>query len=149
MAKDQKTIEKVVKELFDSLGIKDLFEVTEGEEATEIVISSDDPGLLIGHHGDTLDSLQLILSLAIAKKLGEYKRITLEVADYKKNREDYLRNLAEQTRDRAISEQREIFLPNLKSWERRIVHLFLQEDSGVVSESVGEGRERTLVVRPK
>lgn len=149
MAKDQKTIEKVVKELFDSLGIKDLFEVTEGEETTEIVISSDDPGLLIGHHGDTLDSLQLILSLAIAKKLGEYKRITLEVADYKKNREDYLRNLAEQTRDRVISEQREIFLPNLKSWERRIVHLFLQEDSGVVSESVGEGRERTLVVKPR
>ena len=85
----------------------------------------------------------------LAKKLGEFKRVSVEVGDYKKDRSDYLRSLAEQTKERALTEQREIFLPNLKSWERREVHLFLQEDPDVITESVGEGKERTLVVRPK
>jgi spoIIIJ-associated protein len=149
MAKDQKKIEETVKNLFDAVGIEDPFEVNEGEESIDIVVSSNDPGLIIGHHGDTMDSLQLILSLAIAKKLDQFKRVSLEVGDYKKNRSDYLENLAEQTKARALQDQKEIYLPNLKSWERRIVHLYLQDDPEVSSESVGEGRERTLVVRPK
>lgn len=149
MAENTKIIEEIVKNLFDALGIKEEFEVHDSEESTEVVINSEDPGLIIGHHGDTLDSLQLIISLALYKKLGEYKRITLEVGDYKKNRSDYLTNLAEQTKQRAISENREIFLPNLKPWERRVVHVFFQEDTEVVSESVGEGKERTLVVKPR
>jgi spoIIIJ-associated protein len=149
MADNKKTLEKLVKELFDKLGIEEDFEVTESDETIEVVISSDEPGLLIGHHGDTLDSLQLILSLMLAKKLGEFRRVSLEIGDYKKNRSDYLKNLAEQTKERAISEGREIMLPNLKSWERREVHMYLAEDSEVISESVGEGRDRTLTVRPK
>jgi spoIIIJ-associated protein len=60
-----------------------------------------------------------------------------------------LKTLAEQTRERVLNEQREVYLPNLKSWERREVHMYLTEDADVISESVGEGRERTLVVKPK
>lgn len=149
MAKDSTQIEEIVKNLFDALGIKDSFEVTENEELIDIVVNSEDPGLIIGHHGDTLDSLQLIISLAVFKKLGEYKRITLEVGDYKKNRSDYLLNLAEQTKERVLQEGHEIYLPELKPWERRVVHMHLQEDKDVISESVGEGKERTLVVRAK
>lgn len=153
MAKSEKSTEKtigdLVKELFEKLGIKEEFEIKDEEELVEITVSSDEPGLIIGHHGDTLDSLQLVISLMLAKKLGAYKRVTLEVGDYKKNRSDYLKNLAEQTKERVVSEQKEIYLPNLKPWERREVHLYLQDDSDVISESVGEGRERTLVVKPK
>ena len=149
MADSKKTLQKLVKDLFDKLGIEEDFEVSENDETVDVVISSDEPGLLIGHHGDTLDSLQLVLSLMLAKKLGEFKRVSVEIGDYKKNRSDYLKNLAEQTKERAISESREIMLPNLKSWERREVHMYLAEDPEVISESVGEGRDRTLMVRPK
>ena len=149
MADSKKTLQKLVKDLFDKLGIEEDFEVSEDDETVDVVISSDEPGLLIGHHGDTLDSLQLVLSLMLAKKLGEFKRVSVEIGDYKKNRSDYLKNLAEQTKERAISESREIMLPNLKSWERREVHMYLAEDPEVISESVGEGRDRTLMVRPK
>ncbi len=149
MAKNQKIAQELIAQLFKHLGIKEPFEVTETEESIDIVISSEDPGLIIGHHGDTLDSLQLVLSLMLAKSIGEYKRVSLEVGDYKKNRSDYLKNLALQTKERVLSEQREIFLPNLKPWERREVHLSLQDDDQVISESVGEGKERTLVVKPK
>lgn len=150
MAKSQKnTTEEKIKEFFGVLGIEDTFEVSESEELIEVIIDSEDPGMLIGHHGDTLDSLQLILSLAIAKESGEFKRVSLEVGDYKRNRSDYLRNLAEQTKQRALAEGREIFLPALKPWERREVHMHLADDQEVMSESVGEGKERTLVVKPR
>ncbi len=149
MAENKEIAKKLVQELFDNLGIKDSFDLTESEESIDIVINSEDPGLIIGHHGDTLDSIQLVLSLMLAKKLGEFKRISVEVGDYKKNRSDYLKNLAAQTKERALSEGQEIFLPNLKSWERREVHMYLSEDPDVISESVGEGKDRTLVVKPK
>ncbi len=149
MAQNQKIANELIEELFKHLGIKESFEVAENEDSIDVVIGSDEPGLIIGHHGDTLESLQLIISLMLAKKLGEFKRVSVEVGDYKKNRADYLKNLAIQTKEKVLSEQREIFLPNLKSWERREVHLFLQDDPSVITESVGEGKERTLVVKPK
>ena len=149
MAKDKKNTEEKVKEILETIGITDSFEVTESEDSIEIILNSEDPGMIIGHHGDTLDSLQLMLSLMLAKDSDVFKRVHLEVGDYKRNRSDYLRNLAEQTKQRALTENREIFLPSLKPWERREVHMYLAEDDGVISESVGEGKERTLVVRPK
>lgn len=147
--KTNKVVEGTVKELLENLGIDASFQVSENEEGIGVILETDESGMIIGRHGDTLDSLQLILSLILAKKLGEFKRVTLEVGDYKKNREDYLKNLALDTKDKVISENREIFLPSLKPWERRIVHLELQDDKEVISESVGEGRDRVLVVKPK
>jgi len=145
----EKNNEKIVKQLFDLLGIADPFEISENDEGINIVLNTSEGGIIIGRHGDTLESLQLILSLTIAKETGVFKRVSLEVGDYKKNREDYLRSLALQTKERVMSEGREISLPNLKPWERRIVHMFFQDDKEVESTSLGEGRDRTLVVRPK
>ena len=99
--------------------------------------------------GDTLDSLQLVLALILAKESGEFKRVCLEVGDYRKSRSEYLKGLAEQTKEQVLSEQREIFLPSLKPWERREVHMFLSDDSEVITESIGEGKERTLVIKPR
>ena len=149
MAKNTKSTEEKIKEFFNLIGIDDSFEFSETVEYITITIDSEDPGMIIGHHGDTLDSLQLVLSLVLAKNQGEFKRVSLEVGDYKKNRSDYLRNLAEQTKQRVLTEGQEIYLPSLKPWERREVHMYLSEDEEVVSESVGEGKERTLVVKPK
>ena len=149
MAKSKENVEQIISDFFKKLGLDVPIEVKESKDSIDVTISSDDPGLIIGHHGDTLDSLQLILSLIIAKKLGEFKRVTLEASDYKKNRSEYLKNLADQTKERVLEEKKEVYLPNLKPWERRIVHLYFQDDSEVFSESVGEGKERALVIRPK
>jgi spoIIIJ-associated protein len=149
MAKSKISTEEKIKEFFDLIGIIDPFEVVEDEDSITVTLNSEDPGMIIGHHGDTLDSVQLVLSLVIAKNTGEFKRVSLEVGDYKKNRADYLRNLAEQTKQRVLTEGQEIYLPSLKPWERREVHMYLSDDEEVVSESVGEGKDRTLVVKPK
>ena len=121
----------------------------EDSEAVEIVLNTKDTGLVIGYHGDTLEGLQLVLSLCVARKLGRFVRISLDVGDYKKNRAEWLKTLALETKERVMSEGKEIIIPELKSWERRIVHLLLEKDKEVLSESQGEGRDRVLVVKPR
>jgi spoIIIJ-associated protein len=148
--KSNKTkIEKVVKKFLSGLGIEAKLEIVETEEQIDINLETEDTGMVIGYHGDTLEALQLIMSLCIAKELGEFKRVSLEIGGYKKSREEWLNNLAMETKERALSENREVSLRELKSWERRIVHLALKDDESVMSESVGEGKDRMLVVKPR
>ncbi len=147
--KEKKIIDGTVSELLELLGIDGTFEIKDNEEGIDIVLETKDSGLVIGYHGDTLESLQLIMSLCIAKKLDKFIRVSIEVGDYKKNRTEWLKNLAVTTKERVISLHQEIALPELKSWERRIVHMLLKDDADVVSQSQGEGRDRTLVVSPK
>jgi spoIIIJ-associated protein len=85
----------------------------------------------------------------IAKKIGKFIRVSIEVDGYKKNRTEYLERLASQMKERALEENREQVVESLKSWERRIVHMLLQEDDQVTSESAGEGRDRVLIIKPK
>lgn len=148
-AKERKLVEEVVEKMFSLLEIDGTFTVEEEGEMINVLMDTKDTGLVIGYHGEVLESLQLVLSLAVAKKIGRFMRVSIEVDGYKKNRTEYLHKLAEQTKERALSEDREQVLGQLKSWERRIVHLYLQEDDQVTSESSGEGRDRVLVVKPK
>lgn len=118
-------------------------------ESLDIILNTKDTGVVIGYHGDTLEGLQLVLSLCVAKKLGRFVRVSIDVGDYKKNRTEWLKTLALETKERVSSSGKEMAIPELKSWERRIVHLLLQDDKEVVSESQGEGRDRILVVSPR
>lgn len=147
---DEKTlIEHTVDEFFKQVGIEGSSQIEFAEEGVSVLLETDDTGIVIGYHGEVLESLQLLLSLVIAKKLERFQRISIEVGDYKKNRESYLQNLALKAKDRALSEGTEQVISQLRSWERRVVHLFLQDDTDVETESVGEGKDRVLVIRPR
>jgi len=148
MAKDKK-IEKTIKDFLKSLELDTKFEIVEDEETIGISLETEDTGIVIGYHGETLESLQLVLSLVLAKERGEFKRVSLEVGDYKKNRTEWLERLAQDAKERALSQGEEVYLSDLKSWERRVVHLLLQDDKEVVSESTGEGKDRVLVIKPR
>ncbi len=147
--KDLQIINETVMHLLAVLGVSSGFEITEIEEGVEVMLQTEENGMLIGYHGETLEALQLILSLAIANKLGKYIRVSLEVGEYKKNRMEYLDNLVRETKERVIADGNGVSLPNLKSWERRYVHMLLQEDTEVTTESTGEGRDRVLTIYPK
>ena len=149
MEKKKKIIHKTTEELFKLLEIEGDITLELDDETANIVLVTEDSGIVIGRHGDMLESLQTILALCVSKKLDKFYRISLEVGDYKKNREEWLRGMVQETKERALSESREISIPDLKAWERRIVHLALSDDEEVISESVGEGKDRVLVVRPK
>lgn len=147
--KERKEAEATVEKLFALLEIDGTFTIDEHDEVLDIVMETKDTGMIIGYHGEILESLQLILSLTLAKKLGRFVRISLDVDGYKKNRADYLEKLAMQIKEKALAENKEQVLLSLKSWERRIVHMLLKDDAQVTSESSGEGRDRVLIIKPK
>jgi len=148
MTKDN-TVKTTIEEFFKTIGVDGEIEIKEKEDIIEVNLSTEESGIVIGHHGDTLEALQLISALILQKKTGEFKRVSVEVGDYKKNRSEWLTNLASETKERVLAENREVHLYDLKSWERRVIHLILQDDKEVISESMGEGKDRILVVKPK
>lgn len=111
--------------------------------------SLEETGLLIGRKGDTLSGIQTILGVLLKQKTGEWRRVVVNVGDYREKEEDYLRNLALTTATRAKETNEPQSLYNLNPGQRRIVHMVLAEDSSVVTESLGEGNERYLVVKSK
>lgn len=149
----EKNKEQIIKEtadtLFALLGVAVEVSVEMNGESANIALTTEDTGILIGYHGETLEALQLILSLCVSKQLGEFYRISVEIGEYKKNRTEYLKQLVENIKDQVLAQKQPVTLPNLKAWERREVHMILQDDADVVSESIGEGRERTLTIRLK
>lgn len=146
---EQDIVQETAKELFAAIGIEGEFTIAKVDDGFEMVLETEQSGIVIGYRGEVLESLQIVLSLCCAKKLERLVRVAIEVDDYKKSRTDWLESLAQKAKEQAVEEQRGISIPSLRSWERRIVHLFLQDDADVVSESVGQGRERVLVVKPR
>lgn len=148
-AADKKKIDGVIEEFLKNVGVDGTFETTYEAGEIAVTLETEDTGIVIGYHGEVLEALQLLLSLVVAKELGEFYRVHVEVGDYKKNRESYLHNLALNAKERALDENTEQVISSLRPWERRVVHLFLQEDEDVETESIGEGRDRVLVVKPR
>lgn len=144
-----KIAQETFKELIKTLEINGTATLEMLDDTVSVILDTEDSGMVIGYHGDMLESLQTVASLMISKKLNRFVRVTIEVGDYKKNRTEWLQSLAQRSKEEAMSAKSEIELPSLKSWERRIVHLFLQDDPDVVSESIGEGKNRTLVIKPR
>ena len=105
-------------------------------------------GVFVGHHGEGLSALCMIFSLIIFQRFNVWPKLHLTVNDYQERREETLKELAQDAADRAISLQKEIVVPNLSSYERRIIHMFLSEFPGVKTESRGEAPFRQLVIVP-
>ena len=146
---NEQIIKETTEKLFSLLGVKANISLSTSEDTIIIEVATEETGMLIGYHGETLESLQLVLSLCISKQLGEFQRISVEIGEYKKNRTDYLKQLVEHTKEQVLFQKKQIALPNLKAWERREAHMLLQDDPDVVTESIGEGRERVFTIRPK
>ena len=114
-----------------------------------IQLPEEETGIYIGHHGEGLTALQLLLSLMISQRTGKWYRVSVNINDYQERREDSLKNLAESAAEKAISLNQEVVLGNLSSYERRLVHLHLEQHGGVPTESRGEPPLRQLLVIPK
>lgn len=150
MEKELKIIKKEAEALLSQIGIKSDVEVNSSEEGfTASFDAGEDNALLIGKHGNTLSSFELILTLIVANKLGEFRRVTVEVGSYRAEREQYLENLADKLKEEVVTSGYEKQVRGLKPWERRYVHLYLEKDDQVTTESVGEDRDRTLIIKRK
>lgn len=143
------TIKKQAETLLKHTGVEAKVEVTKEEDGFNVAIDSQDNAILIGKHGNTLYALEVILSLMSAKDSGEYKRVTVEIGGYRKDREEYLTQLSTRLKDEVVTQGIEKTLRGLKSWERRFVHLLFKEDADVITESEGEGLDRVLLIKKK
>ncbi len=111
-------------------------------------IGTKESDLLIGQYGTNLQSLQHILR-AMARKISEEKlRFSVDVNDYRREKLGSLAELARSLACQAIADRRPVVLRPMSAYERRIVHLELAENEQVKTESVGEGEERKVVIKP-
>lgn len=121
----------------------------EGENINvSLTLPTDSAGIFVGHHGEGLTAIRMIFSLILFQRFGLWPKIHLNVNDYQERREDALKELAMGAAERAVSLNKEIILPNLSSYERRIVHLFLEENKLVRTESRGIAPFRQMVIIP-
>ncbi len=115
---------------------------------TVLDISGDDLGVLIGRRGETLASLQYLVNLIVGRRLKAKAGFGVDVAGYRRRREQSLKSLALHMAERVRTTKQIMTLEPMPPNERRIVHLALAEDSTVITESIGEGENRKVVIRP-
>jgi spoIIIJ-associated protein len=147
--KEIKVAKDVIEEFFKKLDVVASAEITASDDSIDVELTTDESGIIIGYHGETLESLQLLLSLGVSKKIGRFIRVLVDVGGYRQQRTEYLTQLANQMKEAVMSENQERIINSLKSWERRVVHMLLKDDPDVITESQGTGRDRVLVVRPR
>jgi spoIIIJ-associated protein len=122
----------------------------EQDEPTLVLdIRGAEPGTLIGRRGETLDSLQYLVRLLVAKELGRYLHVVLDVEGYKAHRAQMLKQLAERMAERVATTHKPAALEPMPANERRIVHLALRDHAQVRTESVGVGENRKVTIIPK
>lgn len=144
------TVKQITEDLLSRIGVMGTVTVDIDEtESFRVHIETEETGLLIGFHGRTLESLQIILGIIVSKELDTWVKVYVNVGDYREKREEALMLMAQHAAERAIAAGREIELANLSASERRVIHLTLSGDDRVETESVGEGNRRTLLVKPK
>lgn len=153
MAKNKlETVKDLANKLLDLMGSKAKAGVTyeaENEAYLVEIKTEEEMGLLIGRHGETLKAIETALSMILKQKTGEWIRVIVNIGDWRKKQEEYLGELATQAAERAKETKEPQPIYNLTPAQRRIIHMALSKNQEVTTESVGEGEERYLVVKPK
>lgn len=140
-----------IKSVIADMGMNATAVMTDGGNDDKLIsIDGDGSGALIGHHGETLDSLQYLANLAANKKVAgvkrEYVRITLDAEGYRAKREEALRALARRMADKVLRYKKSVMLEPMNPYERRIIHSEVQNIEGVSTNSIGSENNRKVVM---
>jgi spoIIIJ-associated protein len=149
--KERGTLEEakgVLEELLRLMEVPGTVEIATGGETARLNVRGSDLGVLIGRRGEKLASLQHIVNLIVAKKEGEYHRISVDVENYRGRREEQLRDVADRAAKRVLQTGKIIQLEPMPAIERRIVHMALVENPKVRTQSVGVEPNRRIVILP-
>jgi spoIIIJ-associated protein len=118
------------------------------DDEVRLNVEGEDMGLLIGRHGATLDAIQLIVAIGANRDVEEGARVIVDAENYRSRHKQVIEGRALKLADEAIQSGREIVVPNLKAYERRLMHLVLKDNPDVETYSEGEGTDRVLVISP-
>lgn len=135
-----------LKPILENLGCTNIsIKVAEKENSALIELQGEGLGVIIGHRGETLDSLQYLAGLA-ANSGGGYYKVSLNIGDYRQRREETLVNLASRICKQVLETGKCRTLEPMNPYERRIIHTAVQGFDGVTSASFGEGNDRRVVI---
>ena len=140
-----------LKDVFEAMEMTVVVNVkyNEEEKSMDIDLSGDDMGVLIGKRGQTLDSLQYLVSLVINKESEDYIRVKVDTENYRQRRKETLENLAKNIAYKVKRTKRTVSLEPMNPYERRIIHSALQNDKYVNTHSEGDEPFRRVVVTLK
>ncbi|HJA30475.1 MAG TPA: protein jag [Candidatus Eisenbergiella pullicola] len=138
-------------DVFTAMNMTVVVDVAYNEESREmdIDLSGDEMGVLIGKRGQTLDSLQYLVSLVVNKESEDYIRVKVDTENYRKRRKETLENLAKNIAYKVKRTKRPVSLEPMNPYERRIIHSALQNDRYVTTHSEGDEPFRHVVVTLK
>ena len=141
--------QKYLEDLLSFFGLNVEVSVTREEDVIELSVpTSHLNGFLIGQHGDTLRAIQYLVSSALRNQEMELVRVNVDIADYKKQRNDRLTEKAEGWARKVRDDKKEMVLQPMNPADRRIVHRAVGELSGITTSSHGVGRDRHIVLTP-
>lgn len=154
-ARVKATLEDTVKiflnDVFAAMNIEVIVKVDYNEEdrSMNIDLVGEDMGMLIGKRGQTLDSLQYLVSLVANKEAEDYIRVKVDTENYRERRKATLENLAKNMAHKVKRIRRSVSLEPMNPYERRIIHSALQDDKYVSTHSEGDEPYRRVVITPK
>lgn len=152
-------LSEILDNLLGMLLLEGSYDIEETETSFLVSIETKDAGRLIGARGESLDALQLLVNQMIAKKVGKegsvsgategFKRVVVDVEGWRKQKEEELVKSTQAWGKQVLENGQPVELEPQSPWQRRIVHMTISEMQGLSSESVGEGRDRHIVIRIK
>ena len=154
-ARKKFSVEENVKEFLKSvfhamdMAVEIIVKVNEEEKLIEVDLKGEDMGVLIGKRGQTLDSLQYLVSLVVNKYSDEYIRVKIDTENYRERRKETLENLARNIAYKVKRTRKTVSLEPMNPYERRVIHSALQNDRYVTTHSEGEEPYRRVVVTLK
>ena len=132
--------------ILEKMGLDVEIEAEDTEESIVLLLKGENLGVVIGRRGETLDSLQYLASLVANREGGSYKRVSIDIGDYRKKREETLNALARKLAAQAVKTGRSVTLEPMNPYERRVIHSAVQEVEGATSRSVGEEPNRRIII---
>lgn len=138
-------------DIFEAMHMEVIVNVNynEEEKSMDIELTGEEMGVLIGKRGQTLDSLQYLVSLVVNKEMEEYIRVRVDTENYRQRRKETLENLAKNIAYKVKKTRRPVSLEPMNPYERRIIHSTLQNDRCISTHSEGEEPFRRVVVTYK
>ncbi|WP_234118413.1 RNA-binding cell elongation regulator Jag/EloR [Clostridium hydrogenum] len=136
-----------LKSIFTNMGLIVEIRIKEVNNCLNINLSGANMGILIGYRGETLDSIQYLVGLAINKgNDGQYKRVLIDTENYRGRREETLRRLANRIAHKVKIDRKSVALEPMNPYERRIIHSELQNDEKITTYSQGDEPYRRVIV---
>lgn len=147
----EEVAENFLSDVFKAMSMNVAVEVRyqEDEKTMDIELSGEEMGVLIGKRGQTLDSLQYLVSLVVNRETEDYVRVKVDTEDYRQRRKETLENLAKNIAYKVKKTRRPVSLEPMNPYERRIIHSALQNDKYISTHSEGDEPFRRVVVTYK